>query len=90
MGEAQRRRDLGYQPEVRGTGGPPRYPNGGQQINVDLTNATPRLCECGCKYFVPVMTLFTVSALLSPIGKELTALVPALLCRECGTVLEVK
>ena len=77
MGEAQRRRDLGLMPQQ-------------QQINVDLSNATPRLCECGCKYFVPVMTIFMVSALLSPIGKELTAQVPALICRECGTVLEVK
>ena len=77
MGEAQRRRELGIMPQQ-------------QQIQVDLTNATPRLCECGCKHFVPVMTVFTVSALMSPIGKELTAQVPALLCKDCGTVLEVK
>ena len=77
MGEAQRRRELGIMPQQ-------------QQIQVDLTNATPRLCACGCKYFVPVMTVFTVSALMSPIGKELTAQVPALLCKDCGTVLEVK
>jgi len=75
MGEAQRRRELGIMPQQ-------------QQIQVDLTNATPRLCECGCKYFVPVMTVFTVSALVSPIGKELTAQQPVLICLECKAVMK--
>jgi hypothetical protein len=79
MGEAKRRMELGLMPQ----GGQP------QQINVDLKNATPRLCECGCKYFTPVVQVFTVSALVSPIGKELTAQQPVLLCRECGELLQV-
>ena len=83
MGEAQRRIGMGLVPEGIKSGQP-------IQVEIDLKNATPRLCECGCKYFVPVMTVYIVSALLSPIGKELTAQVPALLCKECGTMLEVK
>jgi len=74
MGEAQRRiRELGMPQQ--------------QQIQVDLTNATPRLCECGSKYFTPVVQVFTVSALLSPTGQELMAQQPVLICLECKTVL---
>ena len=83
MGEAQRRIGMGLVPKGIKPGQP-------IQVEIDLKNATPRLCECGCKYFIPVMTVFIVSALVSPIGKELTAQVPALICRECGEVLEVK
>ena len=79
MGEAQRRMELGLMPQ----GVKP-----GQQIQVDLTNATPRLCECGCKYFTPVVQVFTVSSLVSPIGKELTAQQPVLICLECKAVLK--
>ena len=38
----------------------------GQQIQVDLKNATQRVCDCGCKYFMPVIAVYTVSALVSP------------------------
>jgi hypothetical protein len=96
MGEARRRMEMGYQPEVTGPGvalnPPPRYPNGNQplQISADvLKNATPRLCGCGCKYFVPVVAVYTVSALVSPIGKELTAQQPVLVCRDCGEMLKI-
>jgi hypothetical protein len=60
----------------------------GQQIQVDLKNATPKVCECGGKYFQPVAMLFTVSALVSPTGQELTAQSPVLVCRECGKELK--
>ena len=83
MGEAQRRIGMGLVPKGIKPGQP-------IQVEIDLKNATPRLCECGCKYFVPVMTVYIVSALLSPIGKELMAQVPALLCKDCGTALKVK
>ena len=83
MGEAQRRIGMGLVPKGIKPGQP-------IQVEIDLKNATPLICECGCKYFIPVMTVFIVSALVSPIGKELTAQVPALICRECGEVLEVK
>jgi hypothetical protein len=60
----------------------------GEQIQVDLKNATPKVCECGSKYFVPVVMVFTVSALLSPTGQELTAQQPVLVCKNCGEVLK--
>lgn len=83
MGEAKRRMDLGLMPQMPQPGQP-------MQINVDLDKATQRACECGCKYFVPMVTIYVVSALLSPVGKELTAQVPVLLCKECGEVFNVK
>lgn len=55
----------------------------GEQIPVDLKNATQTICECGCQFFIPVVKLFMVSAILSPIGKELSAQVPVLICLEC-------
>lgn len=83
MGEAKRRMDLGLMPQMPKPGQP-------MQINVDLDKATQRACACGCKYFVPMVTVYTVSALLSPVGKELTAQVPVLLCLDCGEVFNVK
>ena len=80
MGEAQRRRELGLMP--------PGIPSGPQQINVDLKNATPRLCECGCKYFTAAVQLYTVSALVSPTGQELVAQQPILICLKCKAVLK--
>ena len=79
MGESERRKTMGL---------PIRELKPGTQIQVDLKNATPRQCECGCKYFIPVVTVYTVSALLSPIGKELTAQQPVLVCMECKKLLE--
>ena len=80
MGEARRRLDAtGFQMK-------PLQP--GQQIQVDLKNATPKVCECGCKYFVPAIQVYIVSALISPTGQELTAQQPVLVCMECKEVLE--
>ena len=79
MGEAKRRRELGLGP---------RAVRPGEQVMVDLKNATQRACECGCKYFVPVVTVYIVSALVSPTGQELTAQVPVLICMECKKVLQ--
>ena len=59
----------------------------GQQIQVDLRNATQKVCACGCKYFQPVVQVYTVSALQSPTGQELPVQVPALICMECRAVL---
>jgi hypothetical protein len=80
MGEARRREGLGLVP---------RALKPGEQIQVDLTNATPKVCECGCKYFIPVVHVFTVSALVSPIGKELTVQQPVLICMDCKVVLKL-
>jgi hypothetical protein len=60
----------------------------GQQIQVDLKDAVPRACECGCKYFIPVVAIYTLSALLSPTGQELTAQQPVLVCMECKKILK--
>ena len=59
-----------------------------QQIFVDLKNATPKICPCGCNLFVPVVTVYTLSALLSPTGQELTAQQPVLVCMDCREVLK--
>jgi hypothetical protein len=58
-----------------------------QTVTVDLTNATQKICECGCKYFIPVIEVYTVSAIMSPTGQELLAQKPALICVECKKVL---
>ena len=80
MGEAMRR---------MAAGGPQfKQLKPGQQIQIDLKNAVPKVCECGGKYFQPVVMLFTVSALLSPTGQELTAQQPVLVCMECKAVLK--
>lgn len=60
----------------------------GETVQVDLRNAKQRNCECGCQYFIPVMTVYTVPALVSPIGRELTAQQPVLICLECKAVLK--
>jgi len=80
MGEAMRRAAMG---------GPQfNQLKPGQQIQVDLKNAVPRLCECGCKYFIPVVAVYTVSALVSPTGQELTAQQPVLICMECKALIK--
>lgn len=66
----------------------PQRPIAPQQIQVDLKNATPRVCDCGCKYFMPVIAVYTVSALVSPTGQELTAQQPVLICKDCGELLK--
>ena len=59
----------------------------GMQVQVDLSKATQRACACGCRYFTAMQTVYTISALVSPTGQELTAQVPVLLCMECKAVL---
>jgi hypothetical protein len=75
MGEAARRAAMGG----------PKFNQlkPGQQIQVDLKNATPKVCECGSELFTPAIKLYTVSALVSPTGQELTAQQPVLVCLEC-------
>jgi len=48
-----------------------------------MQHAQTRQCECGCKYFVSAVSVFTISAIVSPIGQELTGTQPVLLCAEC-------
>jgi len=58
-----------------------------QQIQVDLKDAVPKVCECGSGYFIPAVKVYTLSALLSPTGQELTAQQPVLVCMECKKAL---
>ena len=74
MGGEKRRMEMGLGP---------RALHPGQQIQVDLKSATQKVCKCGCIYFIPAVTAYTVSALLSPTGKELPVQVPVLVCMEC-------
>ena len=82
---------------VKYFGKPPATPPPGQQqIQVDLKNATPKVCKnririneftetfCDSEYFIPVIKLYTISALVSPTGQELTAQRPVLVCQKCG------
>ena len=75
MGEAKRVKQVNLQNGIQ-----PCQP---QQVRVDLSKATQRLCACGCQYFTPAVTVHIVSALLSPTGQELPVQVPALVCLEC-------
>ena len=79
MGEANRVKQFGLQARVNH--GQP------QQVQIDLSKATQRLCTCGCQYFTQAVTVHIISALISPTGQELTAQVPVLLCMECNAVL---
>lgn len=81
MGEARDRMKMGLAPRIL---------KQGEQITVDLKNAISRQCECGCKYFIPVIQVYTVSALVSPVGQELTAQQPVLVCMECKALLNLK
>jgi len=55
----------------------------GQQVQVDLKDATQQVCECGCKYFEGALMLYKVSAIISSDGKERYAQQPVLICKDC-------
>jgi hypothetical protein len=58
------------------------------EVQVDLTNADQVKClDCGSEHFIQVLRLYKVSALASPIGKELLAHQPAFICRTCNKEL---
>lgn len=78
MGEARRLQEAGIQMKQM---------QPGQPFQVDLKNAVPKLCECGSDLFTPAVKVFTVSALVSPTGQELTAQQPVLICMECKKAL---
>ena len=64
----------------------------GEQIPVTpemMKNAVEKKCPaCGCTYFMQAVTVCVISALLSPIGKELTYPQPVLVCMECKKALK--
>ena len=72
-------------------GGPrPQIPRPGQQVQVDLKDATPKKCQCGCPFFQQVFGVMTVSALVSPIGREMIATRPIFICLDCRMPLEAQ
>ena len=79
MEEARRRAELGLHPGMNSA-----QP---QQVRVDLKNAVPKNCACGCGYFIQAIKCYTVSALVSPTGQELLAQQPVLVCMECKAML---
>lgn len=48
-----------------------------------MQNAKQKICECGSPFFQQGISVFTISALVSPIGQELTVNVPVLICMNC-------
>jgi len=63
-------------------------PSHPQQIQIDMKNAIPKLCACGGDIFLPATKLFSVSALVSPTGQELTVRQEVLVCKSCGEVVK--
>lgn len=53
------------------------------QIPVDMRNAKQQSCECGCNTFIQEINIYTISAVVSPVGKELIIQKPQLVCMEC-------
>jgi hypothetical protein len=84
MGEARERMKLGLAPRVM---------QPGQQIQLGpevMKHAIPKACKCGCSYFIPAVRVSTISALISPIGQELTTQQPVLICLKCQEPLNLK
>lgn len=59
-----------------------------QQINIDLNKASKVKCECGSEHFVQAISLYKVSALLSPTGAEILVQQPVYICYECKKVID--
>lgn len=69
---------------------PHQKPQPGQQIqvNVDLSTADQIFCpHCGAKVFQPGITLYRISAIVSPTGQEMMAQQPILMCINCDHVM---
>ena len=62
----------------------------GTPIQVDLNNATVQVCPCGSKYFIPAVSVYKVSALISPTGQELIANQQVVVCLKCHLALGEK
>ena len=60
-----------------------------EQVNIRFEDTTPIICdECKNTTFTQVFLLRTVSAVLSPIGKQQMMPVPAFECARCGEILQ--
>ena len=61
----------------------------GGMDNLDLSHAKDIVCEeCGCKAFKQSMMLKSLSALMSPTGKESIIPISVFACEMCGHVNE--
>ena len=59
----------------------------GSRITPDtIRNAKTLICECGGMIFQEKLVIKTISALLSPSGKEETAPIPVMVCDKCGMI----
>tara|TARA_R100000734_G_C3231026_1_gene39041 strand:+ start:115 stop:354 length:240 start_codon:yes stop_codon:yes gene_type:complete len=64
-------------------------PNGGPGMHIDLSNAVDMECEkCNWKTFKNTHLIKTISAILSPSGKEMIIPIPVFACEKCGNVNE--
>ena len=64
-------------------------PDGQQQMNVDISQTTEMKCEkCGCNTFKNTNLIKTISAIMSPSGKEMIIPIPVFACESCGHVNE--
>jgi len=65
-------------------------PTGGRlqvpKKQVDFTKATDLVCKCGNDIFMPVMKFKTLSALVSPTGKEALIPIEVYICSACGAI----
>ena len=62
-------------------------PNGGPGMHIDMSNAVDMKCEkCGCNTFKSTNLIKTISALVSPSGKEMIIPIPVFACEKCGHV----
>ena len=62
-------------------------PNGGPGMHIDMSNAIDMKCEkCGNHTFKNTTLIKTMSALVSPSGKEMIIPIPVFACESCGHV----
>ena len=62
-------------------------PNGGPGMHIDMDNAVDMKCEkCGCNTFKGTNLIKTISAIVSPSGKEMIIPIPVFACEKCGHV----
>jgi hypothetical protein len=61
-------------------------PGGGENVQVDITQTLPLICQCGNYTFQPVAFLRVLPALISPNGKEAIIPMMSYACNACGAV----
>ena len=72
--------NTGNMPPGMGQAGP-------QQVNVDLSQAQDIVCDqCGNYTFNEVLLMKSLSALVSPTGKDAVVPIPTFACNACGFI----